>query len=255
MIRFLVLLLAGLLCVVAAPAQSPPEAPASVPVRLTALSTPAPLSAGAVGHFRAQIAPDVTGPVNYLWDLGDGTLSVGALVSHAYERPGAYPVTVRARNGGGADTLRTVVSVQAAAPPASAEAGPRDTAAVAPSAASAPAASAPRRTPRVSVPRAALFGPGGIDWAKGGYTWVLETDLWAARAQDRMRRHRLEGYRADLYVDTTGAGSPAHRLVIGQFATAAQARAARPWLPGAVRSPGLLALTPGAAPVADTEAP
>ena len=211
------------------------------PVRLLQIVEPETLPARAVGHFRARIADGAGQPVNYLWDLGDGTLSIGALVSHAYSAPGTYAVSVVARNAISADTLRTQIRV---APAPSAP----DTVVAAPIEETESAEAVEKASPSsgrrgLTVPRTALFGSGGLSLEKGGYTWVLATDLWAERAQDRMRIYRLQGYRADIYIDTTGRGSPAHRIVVGQFATAGQARAARPWLPDAAANVWLLELT------------
>jgi hypothetical protein len=81
-----------------------------------------------------------------------------------------------------------------------------------------------------------------VDEDAGGFTWVLRTDLWAERAQDLMLHHRLRGLRADVVVDTTGLGSPAYRVVAGQFATPDEALAARAWLPDEAPYPWLLEL-------------
>ena len=212
------------------------------PVRLVEIVEPETVSAGTVRHFRARIADGAGRPVNYLWDLGDGTLSIGSLVSHAYSTPGTYTVSVVARNPIGADTLRTGVRV-APAPSMS------DTVVAAPIEETELAEAVEKASPSsgrrgLTVPRTALFGSGGLSLENGGYAWVLATDLWAERARDRMRVYRLQGYRADIYVDTTGRGSPAHRIVVGQFATVGQARAARPWLPDDAANVWLLKLAP-----------
>lgn len=221
-------------------AQSPSGDDPPVAVRLTAVDVPTGLAAGAVGHFRAQMEPESTRPVNFLWDFGDGTLSVGSPVSHVYARPGTYDLTVVARNAVGADTVGASVAVHLAEPDAAEAEAPRPTAA-APEDTTAAAQTAPAR-PRRSVSRTTIFGPGGVTAAAGGYTWVVKTDLWAERARNQMLAYRLNGYRADVYVDTSGRGSAAHRVVIGQFATAAAARVARRWLPADVVSPWLLPL-------------
>ena len=215
------------------------------PVRLVDIAAPTALNAGSVGHFRAQVAPESLRPVNYLWDFGDGTLSVGTLVSHAYATPGTYTLTVTARNARGRDTLSAQVMVatpteRAAVPPAAAEAKPTPkTVILASDGREAPATSPPAR---VTFSRAALFGGGGVDEDAGGFTWVLRTDLWAERAQDLMLFHRLRGLRADVVVDTTGPGSPAYRVVAGQFATPDEAFAARAWLPDEASHSWLLEL-------------
>jgi hypothetical protein len=239
--RFLCAVLLSGIVVPVVSAQSPGGDP-PVAVRLTAVDAPEDLAAGAVGHFRAQVAPQSTRPVNFLWDFGDGTLSVGSPVSHVYARRGTYDLTVVARNAGGADTARASVAVRLAEPDADAEAGASRVTAAAVSDPVAATQTAPTRSRR-SVSRTTIFGSGGVTTVAGGYTWVVTTDLWAERARNRMLAYRLNGYRADVYVDTSGRGSAAHRVVVGQFATAAEARVARRWLPADVVSPWLLPLS------------
>lgn len=214
------------------------------PARLLDIVAPSTLETGTVGHFRAQVAPESQRPVNYLWDLGDGTLSVGMLVSHAYASPGTYTLTVTARNAQGRDTLQTQVTVAVPAeptaprqpsealdpPPSVSPEGPDDGEAEADS------------PPRAPFSRTALFGGGGVTDDAGGFTWVLHTDLWEERAQDAMLYHRLRGLRADMVVDTTGRGSPAYRVVAGQFDTPEEALAARVWLPDGPEGTWLLHL-------------
>jgi hypothetical protein len=217
--------------------------PADRPVRLVDIAAPSALEAGAIGHFRAQVAPESQRPVNYLWDLGDGTLSVGPLVSHVYAAPGTYSVSVTARNARGRDTLRTEVNVVVPKDPSTEAGTARAVAAVSETetAADEEDASAPA-APRVTFSRTALFGGGGVEEGTGGFTWVLASDLWEERARDRMLHHRLRGLRADVVVDTAGTGSPAYRVVAGQFATEAEALVARAWLPEGAAHAWLLEL-------------
>jgi hypothetical protein len=236
------LLLLVVAVVLYAGASAPPD-PLSAPVRLVEIVGPRTLHVGAVAHFRARVTEQSARPVNYLWDLGDGTLSMGALVSYAYATPGPYTISVVARNAAGRDTLTVPVSVEVA--PArvdsveTASDGEVGAAVGAPSTGEVKTIEVPRR-PRVTVPRRALYGGGGLVSETGGYTWVVATDLWPERARDRMLRYRLLGFRADIYVDSAGKGSPAHRIVLGQFATRTEALAARPWLPNDGVRPWLL---------------
>ena len=191
-----------------------------------------------MGHFRARVSDRSARPVNYLWDLGDGTLSVGALVSYAYATPGVYTVVVVARNAAGRDTLKVPVYVEEASVQVGLVEAVSDNEGAAPAGPASDeiqAADPPRRL-GVTVPRKALYGGGGMVAETGGYTWVVATDLWAERARARMLRYRLRGFRADVYVDTGGWGSPAHRVVLGQFTTRTEALAARPWLPEEARA-------------------
>jgi len=214
------------------------------PVRLVEVVGPRTLEAGAVGHFRARVSDRSARPVNYLWHLGDGTLSVGALVSYAYATPGAYTVAVVARNAAGRDTLKVPVYVEEASAQVGLVEAVSDNEGAAPAgpASGETQAAEPSRRSGVTVSRKALYGGGGMVAETGGYTWVVATDLWAERARARMLRYRLCGFRADIQVDTAGRGSPAHRVVLGQFATRTEALAARPWLPEEARGAWLLEL-------------
>lgn len=205
---------------------------AASPIDLVDISAPTRLSVGAVGHFRVQVSETTSQPVNYLWDLGDGTLSMGSPVSHVYAAPGQYTVTVVGRNANAEDTLRATVTVadSVSAPvqwppeisqPVSIEDRGTAVEEVAPENAPEP----------VRVSRSDLYGSGGLRSAEGAYTWVVRSDLWGERARDQMLRYRLRGFRTDVYVDSTGRGSPAYRVVVGQFSTSAEAVAVRPWLP------------------------
>lgn len=242
-LRFLSLFLLSLLLVPPTVGQS---ASSDRPVRLVDIAAPTTLDAGSVGHFRAQVAPESLRPVNYLWDLGDGTLSVGALVSHVYTTPGTYTLSVTARNARGRDTLTAQITVAAPTEQASVSAPVAAPAADRKAVVTASDPRGPEPVPapaRVTFPRTALFGGGGVAEDAGGFTWVLRTDLWAERAEDLMLHHRLRGLRADVVVDSTGPGSPAYRVVAGQFATSEEALAARPWLPEGVTHTWLLDLS------------
>lgn len=147
------------------------------------------------------------------------------------------------RNNVGADTLRASVTVDVPPPeapepvPVTAKARRSDEATDPP-----PTVTSASRPPHVTVSRAAIFGAGGVAVEQGGYTWVVQSDLWDARARDRMLVYRLRGFRSDVYVDTSGRGSPAYRIVIGQFKTRAEAQVARRWLPADATAPWLLTL-------------
>ena len=242
-LRFLLLFVLSLFLGLPTTGQTPSPSEDG-PVQLVDIVAPSALEAGTVGHFRAQVAPESLRPVNYLWDLGDGTLSVGTLVSHIYATPGTYTVSVTAQNARGRDTLHTEVAVEV--PPEPADEA-ETTRAVRPVSETAPDedeedVSTPA-APRATFSRTALFGGGGIEESDGGFTWVLASDLWEERARDRMLYHRLRGVRADVAVDTVGTGSPAYRVVAGQFATEAEALAARAWLPDGSTGVWLLDLT------------
>lgn len=74
------------------------------------LSAPTLVTLGQPALFTATVA---TGEdVRFNWTLGDGTGATGQEVLHFYSQPGAYTVTVRAANNGGAQSLSRQVQVQ-----------------------------------------------------------------------------------------------------------------------------------------------
>lgn len=235
-------LLLGLLTAPVVFGQSRSSTPEPTAVRLVPLSEPSTLEVSAIGHFRARIAPSASRPVNYLWDLGDGTLSIGSLVSHAYSRPGDYEVTVIARNEAGSDTLRSRVKVVPKEPRVDTVVTSEAVTDVRPALTSDSVAPALSSLPSsAGVSRSALFGS-GIAPERGGYTWVVASDLWGERAQTRLLSYRLRGLRSDVYVESEGAGSPVHRIVVGHFHTVEEALVARAWLPSDVKAAWLLDL-------------
>lgn len=232
---------------------APGQSTADRPVRLVDIAAPSVLDAGALGHFRAQVATDAQRPVNYLWDLGDGTLSVGPLVSHVYGAPGTYTLTVQARNAAGRDTLSVNVTVRPPPAPSSDPSTPTATSSMplavgssTPSLEASTPETSPSKTeaaPRASFARSTLFGR-GVPFETPGMTWVVKSDLWAERAEDVALAYRLQGFRAAVYTDTSGRGSPAYRVVVGHFPTVHAARSAAAWLPPSDAPAWLLSLPP-----------
>jgi len=236
-VLFLVLLLG---CWAPAHAQLPADADRAV--RIQTIHGPREATAGTPFNIRAQVEPGAVLPVTYLWDFGDGTLSEGALVAHVYREPSTYAVRLIARNAAGRDTLTHVVRVVPPAPPA-------------PSARLRPSPVSSTASPPVkddvsaddeATPGPVVFRPASLRGTEAmgreGYTWIVQSDLWAARARKTMLRHHLHGFRAALLKDTTGAGAPVYRVALGQYRSPAEAQAARPHLPDAVHGPWLWAL-------------
>ncbi len=65
----------------------------------------APLSAVATGQNADFVARPTPGSQQYRWDFGDGHQASGAEVSHAYDAPGRYPVTLSVFGPDGRDVF------------------------------------------------------------------------------------------------------------------------------------------------------
>lgn len=119
------------------------------------------------------------------------------------------------------DTTRTATPPPGAAAEDGAEGAPVEPT---PPTAEAP----PEPEPDAGIP-APLRGPGGVDPARGGATWVLGSGSRAGAARDA-ERYRQQGYRADVLTGTSG-GHTVHRVVVGQFASFEEAQRYRSALP------------------------
>ena len=102
---------------------------ASASVQITVLDTVAPVARG-VGDrtvdegqalfFDASGSTDNVAVVSYSWDLGDGTMSAAASVSHVYASPGTYAVTLTVSDGAGNTDMESMsITVQAVSPKSS----------------------------------------------------------------------------------------------------------------------------------------
>ncbi len=184
------------------------------------------LQVGQTENYRVRVEPGAAWPIEYAWDLGDGTRAVGNNVAHRYMQEGRYRVAIRVRNRGGADSLSFTVVVE---PPPVAVAEP---------AVAGEAATKTKQGPsaRPAFRPTSLHAFGGIDPSQGGYTWIVQTFLDREQAAAQVRHYRAAGYRADVLIDESGEGSPAYRVALGQFATEQEARAARRALPTDVLS-------------------
>ncbi len=204
----------------------------SRPVRIVGMYGPTSLHVGEAANFRARRNDGAATPVVYRWKMGDGTRAEGNNVAHRYKRPGQFRIVATARNskGSDSDTLWVTVSEPPApvAPAAtltidlndgdSAEDGEPDV--------RASTSNAPRPAPFTP-----LRGREPIHWQEGGFTLMAVTRFDQASAESSARRYRNLGLRTGIYVDE-GVGSPAYRVVVGQFKTEEQAAAARRTLLG-----------------------
>lgn len=178
-----------------------------------------------VGHeenYRVRIQPDAAWPVIYDWDMGDGVRSRGNNVVHRYQKPGYYTLRVVAHNRYDADSTFTVIRVR----PANASSTGR---VVFP---------APEPT-RTAGSRSASRDVGNDESSSGSadaspisseyYSWLLESHFSNAAAQAALKRLRTEGIgSARVYVDRSGSGSVAYRVVVGSYTSTRSALMDRP---------------------------
>jgi hypothetical protein len=87
---------------------------------------------------------------------------------------------------------------------------------------------APPSAPSSAIP-APLRGPGSVDPARGGATWVLGSGARADAEQD-VARYRRQGYRTGVLTGTVN-GRTVHRVAVGQFASFQEAQRYRSALP------------------------
>ncbi len=85
------------------------------PVRVFTAEGPTRLEVGQEATFTARAnEEEATGPVMYRWDFDDGTTATGATVTHRFEQPGNYTLTLTGSNPGSTD--RQLLTVTVAAP-------------------------------------------------------------------------------------------------------------------------------------------
>jgi chitodextrinase len=71
-------------------------------------ATPQPTGVGGELSFWVQATDPDGGAVTITWDFGDGATALGSAVKHAYSVAGAYVVTVRVADAGGAEIASTL---------------------------------------------------------------------------------------------------------------------------------------------------
>ena len=100
--------------VVAPPTQTPTAALGTLP------------SVIEVGEVVTLSSLSTNSPDVETWSFGDGTTATGAEVTHAWQSPGTYLLSLTATNSAGSDTFQTLVQVLAELPPPIAQIGDYD---------------------------------------------------------------------------------------------------------------------------------
>jgi outer membrane protein OmpA-like peptidoglycan-associated protein len=88
------------------------------PVGAISISGPRELLVGKEGEFSVSLVEDATPPVEYTWDLGDGTTKFGSEVLYQYAQPGTYTVSVMVSNARSSEERLLTVRVRARPEPA-----------------------------------------------------------------------------------------------------------------------------------------
>jgi PKD repeat protein len=154
--------------------------------------------------------------------MGDGTKAVGNNIVHHYRRPGTYAVKVRAVNPYGQDSYELVVDVRAE----------RNILA-------ASLADGATRERRVAAARnggtvAATNDVVGMSrsprtsGSREYYSWVIETHLDRSNAERAVSVYKDSGVEnVRVYIDRSGVGSTAYRVVQGKYSNTRRALNAR----------------------------
>jgi hypothetical protein len=149
------------------------------------------------------------------------------------------PVAALPDSAATADSLRAASAAADSSLVASADAPALTEDASPPSAPASPEPAAPSASERLPDTAAGggsgggipppLRGPGGVDPARGGATWVLGSGSRSGADRDLARYRRL-GYRADVLTGRTDDRT-VHRVVVGQFRSFEEAVQFRSSLP------------------------
>lgn len=94
--------------------------PATTAPVIFSIDGPAELDTGESGTFTATVNEDeVTSPVSYQWNFGDGSAGSGLLANHSFNQSGEYEVTFTASNEAG--EVSETLSVEVTDPPVPAQ--------------------------------------------------------------------------------------------------------------------------------------
>ncbi len=179
------------------------------PVQIDTIYGSSSIEVDEVDNYRVRISAGAKWPIQYYWDMGDGTLSIGNNIVHKFKRPGNFRVRVWARNSSSVDSTEMIVRVTDQTIP------PAETPVVAArSVTSNNKVQKPRPT-RVAAREQEDLG----DIEEGqAFAWVIGTHLEKAsaeRALQKLRADKIAGVR--ILEDRSGKGVRAYRVTIGNY--------------------------------------
>ncbi len=217
-------------------------------VRISSISGSETIDVGAEGAFRMRIETGAAWPIQYQWDMGDGSMIVGNYVVHRYESPGVYRVRGEASNSFGKDSREMTVEVsrsltpvigsdwvEESVPVATTE--PQDETRVATdtpetnrdttigndegvSGSSGETDDSETDLSVTDTKRTPVAAPNPernvsrIDPDKGGFSWVVESLKTAAGAATRAEDYKYLGFPYGYKLD---AETGLHNVMVGQF--------------------------------------
>ena len=181
------------------------------------------LQAGVSENYRVRVSSTSFWPIKYLWRLEDGWQTSGNSITLRFETPGTYLLIVSASNEKGVDQDTIAVRVTPGSGPVKQTHAEEEPA--------LPLPNAGTSLPRPAKSKVEIYGGGSVEPDQGGYTWIVATHLSRHPADVMVQQYHHEGYRTSLFIDRSGKGSTAYRVMIGQFSSHEAAARARNLLP------------------------
>lgn len=156
-------------------------------------------------NYRVRVKPGATWPIAYRWRLGDGTRTIGNNVVHHYDQPGLYRLHVLVSNRYGSDSTSIWIRVLEERP----------IVAVPPSPLSIGATSTDGEEEEL-IEGAVLQN--SVVQDDTYYSWMVETHLNRMGAESAAQNYSELGLeQVRVFVDTSGKGSTAYRVLVGHF--------------------------------------
>jgi len=187
------------------------------------------VEAGTPVELRAEVRNAGGHDLRYDWELPGGAVTGPGTIVHTFSRPGRYEFDVVVTGPVGRSSRRVRVDVleaRTAESDADVAEDPMSTAEVIDQA-DAPVGT-PERIPEANAEQLEAREPleigqqertpDGINWAVGGFTWVVETVNTRADAEARSQRYASLGFPIGIYEDSYN-GRAEYHVVVGQSAT------------------------------------
>ena len=172
------------------------------------------LMVGEEENYRVSLVDDRARPVRFLWDMGDGVIAPGNNVVHRYDAAGLYEALVIGSTASASDTLLFLIEV--VEPQSSIEVVDDNVTAI----------PASQRNPNITRQPSAESSTSSQSDGRI-YSWVAESFLNRPSAERAMSKYPLAGLVPRIYEDSSGSGSVAYRILVGQYNSVRAAMAAK----------------------------